>query len=541
MKKLIALIGIIILAVPGVLSAYFYREAVAEEKARERLLSVTVIAPDSSEYVYLVDSDDKKHESAVSLFRSLSSLSEKSEKTVEELSSSGHAFTLKYATTHGEYHTSVYILKKETGYLAYFDGGNGIYCIEENARNSFLSSEFSLCVYDSSSIPVLRVSGADVGASSADWRVRVTSGAFSQINTSSIVPEEYSVDNYSGASSISFTTAPDTYTVRVKNAEGELIFSGDSYAFSEFVIDRSKQIHVEIDAIWYQASDKNYYGNASYSFSTYVLAKPEFYLSANETQPGTALLLSCLNIPEGVDVSAMITPQLCDVTLYRNGSNVYTFIPVSYNAEVGTYNLKITYGEASQNLPFAISKKTYLVSTPFSTSQIATERVESCLSEEAVAEYKALLASVSASDSSTLYYNGMLTDYQKLFSLYKGFGFYLQFEGSTLTTRNDGVYFTAKSGSTLTSMGDGVVCAVGECAYLGKYVAVDHGYGLRSWYVTLGETSVKVSDTVKNGEAIGKSGNTGIALTGRTLVMVTVGATPVSPYAFWETDRKFVE
>jgi len=540
MKKFIAFIGILILIVPGVLCAYFYGKAVEEERAREKLVSVAVLAPDGREYVYSVDSADKLHKDAVSLFRSFALLSEKSEKTGEELSGGGKTFEIKYVTTHAERAARAYVLKKDTGYLAYFDGGAGIYCIDDSARASFLSSEFALCVYDVSEIPLMKVSGEDVIASSAEWKIKMVSGAYSAIDTSMLVPSQKNVKDYSGASSISFTLEPDHYTVKVKDEVGDILFDGDSYTFPELVIDRSKQIYVDVNATWYQSPDKGYYGSASYSFSAYVVAKPEFYLSAHEAQPGSAVLLSCLNIPFDSEVSADFSPSLCNVTLYRDGMNLYTFIPVSYNAKPGSYNLKITVDKETHTLPLTVSEKTFPVSSAFQSSLISADKVEACLNDEAVAEYNALLSAVAATDSTSLYYDGSLKDYQKLLSLYKGFGFHLRYTGSERTSRNDGVYFTAKAGSVLTSMGDGVVCAVGECAYLGKYIVVDHGYGLRSWYVTLGETSLQLGAEVKTGDAVGKSGNTGIALKGKTLVMITVADTPVSPYPFWESNTDFV-
>lgn len=541
MKKLAALIGILILLIPGALSVYFYRAAIEEENSREKLISVLVTAPDAKEYSYFVDSAESTHKDAIALFRSFSKLSEKSEKTHEELSTLGDVFTVRYVTSYGEKTARVYVVKKEMGYLAYFDGGNGMYCLDDPTRNAFLTSKFSLCIYDASEIPVLNVSGTEVSAASAEWRIKMEGGAYSDIDTSALTENEYVIKNYGGPSSIFFTKEPDEYTVTVKEESGDVIFTGDSYTFAEFVIDRTKTVCIEIKATWYQASDKSYYGNASYSFNAYVLADPVFELSASETQPGSAVLLSCVNIPVETEITARITPELCDVKLYRDGANVYTFIPVSYNAVPGDYTLKITYGDKVENIPLTVSKKTYLVSSPFTSSQISADRVEACLNENAVAEYKALLSSVAALDSNTLYYNGSLKDYQKIFSLYKGYGFFLRFEGSTRETRNDGVYFTAKAGSSITAMGDGVVCAVGECAYLGKYVVIDHGYGLRSWYVTLGETSRNVGENIKSGEELGKSGDTGLALKGKTLVMITVADTPVSPYPFWESVREFIK
>ena len=172
MKKIIALIGILVLIVPSALSFYFYQRAVAEENAREKLVSVLVVSPDKKEYTYSVGSENKKDAEAIALFRSFLGLSEKSEKTHEEFSFTGSVFTVKYITTHGERSVTVYVVKKDTSFLAYFDGGNGMYCLDEDVRTAFLSSEFSLCVYDASEIPRITGSGTIVEPSSAEWKIK---------------------------------------------------------------------------------------------------------------------------------------------------------------------------------------------------------------------------------------------------------------------------------------------------------------------------------------------------------------------------------
>ena len=69
MKKLFALIGIMILVIPTVLSGYFYHKALEEEKARERLFSVIVISPDGKEYIYSVPSDGDRSDGESDIVR----------------------------------------------------------------------------------------------------------------------------------------------------------------------------------------------------------------------------------------------------------------------------------------------------------------------------------------------------------------------------------------------------------------------------------------------------------------------------------------
>ncbi len=526
-------VGILILILPTAFAVYFYNVSLEEERSRERLVSVSVTDPEGKAFVY--DTDDAN---TFALLKAITALTEKSDRSVSELESSGKTFSLEYTTTHATYLCKVFVVKGDTGYLSYFSYGDFLYSVDAKNKNSFLSSEFALSVYDASSIPTLSVNGTEMNAITAEWHIKMANGDFAKVEGSS---DKTSVDKYTSSSSPVFSNAPDSYTVTVTGENGNELFKGDSYAFAAFEFTRSKRAEVKIEAVWYQTPNGEYYGNAVYVFDTYFEAAPEFHLSSYDAFPGSALLLSCINFPEDVSVSATISPSLCNVDLYRDGMNLYTFIPISYNAAPGTYTLTVTYRNENKQIPFTVSKKTYSTSNPISQGLISYDKVEQCLSEISVEEYKTLLSDVAKTESGKLYYDGRLEDYQKLFNLYKGFGYTLPFDGSDKITRNDGVYFTARVGSTLTAMGDGVVCAVGESAYLGKYLVIDHGYGLRSWYVTLGTTALAQGAEVKKGDPVGTSGNTGLALSGKLLVMVTVADVPVSPYQFWENDNLFVK
>jgi hypothetical protein len=76
---------------------------------------------------------------------------------------------------------------------------------------------------------------------------------------------------------------------------------------------------------------------------------------------------------------------------------------------------------------------------------------------------------------------------------------------------HEGVDISADAGVPVRVAADGVVVAAGEGGGYGRYVAVRHAVGLRTFYAHLGSIgkNVKPGVAVKAGDAVGQVGNTG--------------------------------
>ena len=81
---------------------------------------------------------------------------------------------------------------------------------------------------------------------------------------------------------------------------------------------------------------------------------------------------------------------------------------------------------------------------------------------------------------------------------------------------------------------DGKVVWAAQLGIYGNCVVVDHGFGLQSIYGHLSEIAVKEGQTVKRGEALGKSGSTGLAGGDHLHFSMQIDGVQVNPIEWWD-------
>jgi len=76
--------------------------------------------------------------------------------------------------------------------------------------------------------------------------------------------------------------------------------------------------------------------------------------------------------------------------------------------------------------------------------------------------------------------------------------------------QSSGITYGGKDNFDIVSVLDGTVISVKEDDLLGKIVEIRHSNDIISVYQSLSEVNVKVDDTIKQGDVIGKSGNSNL-------------------------------
>jgi murein DD-endopeptidase MepM/ murein hydrolase activator NlpD len=84
----------------------------------------------------------------------------------------------------------------------------------------------------------------------------------------------------------------------------------------------------------------------------------------------------------------------------------------------------------------------------------------------------------------------------------------------------------------------GTVAFVGDLGIYGNTVMIDHGLGLFTLYAHLSSIDVKVGDPIKQQQAIGKTGETGLAAGDHLHYGVYLGGVAILPVEWW--DQKWI-
>lgn len=97
-----------------------------------------------------------------------------------------------------------------------------------------------------------------------------------------------------------------------------------------------------------------------------------------------------------------------------------------------------------------------------------------------------------------------------------------------------GTDFRATEGTKVKAMNRGVARLVRNFKEYGGTVVVDHGMGLMTFYMHLSKISVKEGYVVERGQEVGKSGETGYALSPHLHLSLRINSTSIDPIKFME-------
>jgi murein DD-endopeptidase MepM/ murein hydrolase activator NlpD len=110
-----------------------------------------------------------------------------------------------------------------------------------------------------------------------------------------------------------------------------------------------------------------------------------------------------------------------------------------------------------------------------------------------------------------------------------------QMDGRTVDTQwHLGIDLASNKQSAIEASNAGRVVFTGPNGIYGNMVMVDHGLGLMSLYAHLSDIAVKVGQSVQKGEALGRSGETGLAGGDHLHFALLVHGVYTSPIEWWD-------
>ena len=520
------------------IGAYIAGPSEEYEKKKSEITSLSITDTKGVEYTY---GADEKGESMISLFSDIFDSSTK----VTALSDSARntpAFVVKTSSDGGEKKFRFYFNTKGASY--YEDSYGKAFGIPEEKCAEFYSTECAMCLFLNTAAPTLKNAfGETILPAEMSWKYLAYDGKYTD-STTSTSTEVHTVD-LDGAFSLSFDVAPDYTKVILYNGE-VVVYDGALDGISSGVtVKEDTQFRMELEAKWYEDASRDYCGSAKYIFSANVSAQANFTLGKNSVEAGQIAVINASNIQDPSLIKVTFTPalkyDLKDITpvFYGNGGVYSALIPIpstcftdnAQSAKTMKYQIDISYGDASYTLNLEVADRTNVSTKNGDASEADANAART---ETALSTFSSLLSETAAKSSA-----GKLWTSKTFYSYYNDkYRFSLAFGRNWQLANgekyeNEFIHYIMKSKTDILAVNSGAVVAVGENDLLGKYVAIDHGMGLQSWYFHLDSISVSVGDKVLHKQKIAKSGATGFVENSDIgfSMMFTVYGVPVCPYA----------
>ncbi|MBE6593325.1 MAG: M23 family metallopeptidase [Ruminococcaceae bacterium] len=438
-----------------------------------------------------------------------------------------------------------------TQYLCYFsedpntsylsDKNGKLYSVDSLNYLNFLSSAYSNTAYSNSVPPTLSLeNGVSVTPQSIDWHFQKSNGIFDTASGHSTTSAEKTYEMHDTIA-LTFNIAPSSCNVTVfERSENKLlqteIYRGDISGLSTVTVHSGTNLLFFVNASWMQSDHKNFYGELSYSFAVECTEHASFEISSDTVTAGEYLTLF---LHGATDPSAVIyeiilsngsTQSIFDADTKNElteeqkkaieelksfspqfviyNDSLCAFLPIPRNTPAGIFAFSLSSGIASKTFSVHITERQEGAKIDLDPE---SSTLSNAISEEAVEETESIFASIA--NSSTL--NGLfsvdfghpLQDHGAV--IYK-FGDALSRSGTKIEAFDPpGNFFTSADGvlSSVSSVGIGKVIRVGHSAQLGRFVVIDHGMGLCTWYCHLSATDVRQGDVVSKGQIIGKAGD----------------------------------
>lgn len=452
-----------------------------------------------------------------------------------------------------------YFFSLNTSSVYYTDPDGVAYLLAEDDAAAFLETKYAQCLYTEAYLPTLTNGENVLVPAEYEWAYKTAGGNNMGASIADTTADRVAYTGKSGLE-FSFSREPYTFDVTVKSADGELLYNGD-YAGLAGAVDTKKHPVLSIDATaqWLGNDEHMSSGNATYKFVLNIEAVTEFFitLSAQNADagndyipfiPGDVAMLSATGVKDVSKITFKAEPALThggkEITpkFYLDGAIAYAFLPTAYDTAAGEYSLILGYEGVNYELKLNVEAKKFGTNVYDVTKAVA----EATRTAETLETYDNLVKEVASGDFSARYFDesligtGVSKSNDTGYSVKAGYGRTQTIKSTNEKFVLEGVEYYLKEGSDIYAVMGGKVAEVTTTAYAGNLIAIDHGYGLISWYHNLGETSVSKGDIVAKGDIIAKSGSTGFTKGGLAYVGLTVFDVPVCAYDFiWGSGIAF--
>lgn len=433
----------------------------------------------------------------------------------------------------------------EDGNKAYYVlNGVSVYAVDARALSDFRSSD---AVPDiGTRPPTLYFNGLSVIPLSSEYFYVLNSGAKISLSYDCGVPTGALISKNTSLY-FSFDLAPDECAATLYDGD-KTVFAGDLEALAEHSFDGIESLYCRINAKWNERGG-SLCGNAVYTFtvefnggvstedtSTDIKPEPELFdcfLDTDNISAGEYVVVKLVNVtaPESVEVSVASEAVASD--MFELDGIYYILIASRIDAPADTYSVSIKHGDEAKTLQYTVSKRV-CKERKYDASDLLIRLTRT---QTALDEYCNIMETLSALPSQCEPSSDALEDSESTVyrdsNIYLGFGHYRTL-GDGTRYQMDGVDYRLTEGDCIPAIASGTVVYAGYSQYLGKYIVIDHGAGIKTYYAHLSSLALSEGDAVRVGEAVGCAGKTGFTSTSGVYLICTVNGVTVSPYKMLE-------
>lgn len=212
----------------------------------------------------------------------------------------------------------------------------------------------------------------------------------------------------------------------------------------------------------------------------------------------------------------------------------YAVVGLPLDLKPGSYELNVKMGDKMKAQPFVVKAKDYPEQhiTLKDTSKVELSAEDEARAVREIATIKALKLNWRAEEDTDL---GFIVPVKG--RLASSFGLRRFFNGEPRAP-HAGLDVAVARGTPVKASAQGKVLAVDDYFFNGKTIFVDHGNGLITMYCHLDQSDVQSGETVRKGQQLGLSGQSGRATGPHLHWSVILNGAMVDPALFIAAQRK---
>lgn len=531
-KKIIAALIIIAIFIPTYIAIAYYITAQTAPVAERTVESLTLSGLDGNKFVFDKKSEESKE--MISFFINMNDEAKQVSELPDQLKNSPY-YEGVYRSYNKDKHYKYYF-NGNPDEAYYVDARNKTYSINPDTAIKFLSMKYSESTYEAATEPELTVSNMKVlEPFNMAWKYKACNGEY--VNSSYTGNKDMTATfPVSGSLQLDFTNQPDYVTVKITNGD-EVIFNDVYENLSPAIIgETTKTYNVEVDAKWYETSEKEFQGEAKYMFTANVSAPASFYLGEDTIEHGEFVALSAKNITDIDSIIFKSEPQInYTPKFYKKGDYVVALIPISIDLDYSpSYVFTVSSAGVTEELTLTVTERANKGAITYEASADLVSRTRTSATLDS---FNNALRSTVEKNEEEIYLSETFIEAVDR-SIRMGFGRTRTISSTGTSYVHTGVDYVVKSDDQVKASNAGKVVYVGEQIVSGKLVVIDHGLGLKTWYMHMSDITVNVGDVVEKGAVLGTVGNTGFTTTYNLHYEVTVHGVSVNPYSLWDDGVK---